>query len=214
MTNHNFVQVDFSQSQPPTSLQNYSQVALKKLSKAALPRSKLLAHKWDRQIFSVFCSLMRMRNKDFFNWWSVINSAAFHAKPLNSIPSFFRITILRGSLNKNLCGLKECNRDSRKVALYLATHYVNWLESKQSTTTDDVFQMVLNFVTMMTKFKHMVMAVRSGDSIMIESMYIEMLPLTVCNKKATQLASERNDFIAHIRIYDCFLWFVSSSSFQ
>ena len=40
---------------------------------------------------------------------------------------------------------------------------------------DDVFRMVLNFVTMMTNFKHMVMAVRSGDSIMIESMYIEML---------------------------------------
>ena len=73
--------------------------------------------------------------------------------------------------------LKECNKDSKKVALYLATRYVNWVESKRSTTTDDVFRMVLNFVTMMTKFKQMVMAVRSGDSIMIESMYVEMLPV-------------------------------------
>ena len=75
------------------------------MSKAALRRSTSLAHKWERQIFSVFCSLMRMRNKDFFNWWSVTNSAAFHAKPLNSIPSFFGITILWGSLNKKLGGL-------------------------------------------------------------------------------------------------------------
>ena len=74
-------------------------------------------------------------------------------------------------------GLRECNRDSKKVALYLATCYVNWVESKRSTTTDEVFRMVLNFVTMMTKFKHMVLAVRSGDSIMIENMYIEMLPV-------------------------------------
>ena len=37
--------------------------------------------------------------------------------------------------------------------------------------------MVLNYVTMMTKFNNMVMAVRSGDSIMIELMYIEMLPV-------------------------------------
>ena len=43
-----------------------------------------------------------MRNKDFFDWWSVINSAAFHGKPLNSIPSFFGITILRGSLKTKL----------------------------------------------------------------------------------------------------------------
>ena len=83
-------------------------------------------------------------------------------------------------------GLKEYNGDSRKVALYLATRYMNWVESKQSTTTDDVFRMVLNFVTMMTKFKHMVMAVRSGDSIMIKSMYIEMLPVfEVAAKKIT-----------------------------
>ena len=45
---------------------------------------------------------MRIRNKDYFDWWSVINSAAFHGKPLNSIPLFFGITILRGSLNKKL----------------------------------------------------------------------------------------------------------------
>ena len=108
MTDHNFVQVDKLASSLKVDLQPHYEIIVqllsKKLSKAAFRRSKSLAHKWDRQIFSVFCSLMRMRNKDFFDWWSVINSAAFHAKPLNSIPSFFGITILQGSLNKKLGG--------------------------------------------------------------------------------------------------------------
>ena len=80
-------------------------------------------------------------------------------------PQFIR------DLNK-ICG------EPKKVALFLATCYINWVDLKRESTTDDVFRMVLNYVTMMTKFKNMVMAVRSGDSsIMIESMYIEMLPV-------------------------------------
>ena len=65
-----------------------------------------------------------------------------------------------------------------KVAILVQPlSYINWIDFKRESTTDDVFRMVLNYVTMMTKFKNMVMAVRSGDSIMIESMYIEMLPV-------------------------------------
>ena len=78
----------------------------KKTNRAAYCRESSLEHKWDRQVFCVFCSLMPIHNKDHFDWWSaVLHSAAFHGKPLNSIPSFFGITtILRGSLNKKLGG--------------------------------------------------------------------------------------------------------------
>ena len=85
---------------------------------------------------------------------------------------------------ENVRHLRELRNDPKKVALYLTTHYLNWIESKRSSTTNDVFRMSLNFVTMMTKFKHMVMAGRSGDSIMIESMYVDMLPIfEVAGKK-------------------------------
>ena len=75
----------------------------KKMSRATYGRGSSLGNKLGIQVFCVFCALMRIHNKDHFDWWSVINSAAFHhGKPLNSIPSFFGITILRGSLNKKL----------------------------------------------------------------------------------------------------------------
>ena len=63
----------------------------KNMDKAGYRRASSLANKWDCQIFSVFCSLMRIRNKDYFDWWSVINSAAFHSKLMNSIPSFLAL---------------------------------------------------------------------------------------------------------------------------
>jgi hypothetical protein len=81
----------------------------KKMSAAEYNKSRLIANKWDRQIFSQFCSLMRMRNKDYFSWWSVINTAAFHGKPTNSIPSYFGITILKGSLATKLNGFMKAS---------------------------------------------------------------------------------------------------------
>ena len=65
----------------------------------------------------------------------------------------------------------------KEVAIFIAKYYIDWLESKRVSTTDEVFRMCINFTTIMHTFKNMVMAVRSGDSIMIESIYIQMLPV-------------------------------------
>ena len=51
--------------------------------------------RWDRQIFYVFCALMRIRNPRYFDWWTVINMAAYIGKPLTNIMSFFGITMLQ-----------------------------------------------------------------------------------------------------------------------
>ena len=51
--------------------------------------------RWDRQIFYVFCALMRIRNLKYFDWWTVINTAAYIGKPLTNITSFFGITMLQ-----------------------------------------------------------------------------------------------------------------------
>ena len=71
------------------------------------------------------------------------------------------------------------NIDCKEViAIFLAKHYIKWLKKKRENTTDEVFlRMVLIFVTLMHMYKNMVIAVHSGDYIMIEYMYVKFLPI-------------------------------------
>ena len=106
-TNNKLPQMDELASTLKVDLQTHYEIIVKllskKMDKAGYHRASSVTNKWDRQIFSVFCSLVRIRNKDYFDWWwSVINSVAFHSKPMNSIPSFFGITISKGSLKTKL----------------------------------------------------------------------------------------------------------------
>jgi len=72
--------------------------------------------------------------------------------------------------------VERIRRDEKEVAIYIAKYYLKWLKQKLRTTTDDVFRMVINFVIMMHMYKNLVIAVRSGDSMMIEYLYIKLLP--------------------------------------
>ena len=73
--------------------------------------------------------------------------------------------------------IRGLNRNRKEIAIFLAKYYIKWLEKKRKTTTDEVFRMTLNYVTLMHMYKNMVVAVRSGDSIMIEYMYVKFLPI-------------------------------------
>ncbi len=73
--------------------------------------------------------------------------------------------------------------DEKEVAIFLSTYYRRWLKCKLKTTTDDVFRMAISFVILMHMYKNLVIAVRSGDSMMIEYLYIKLLPVFESSSK-------------------------------
>ena len=79
--------------------------------------------------------------------------------------------------------MRRINRDAKAVAIYIAKYYLNWIKRKLKSTTDDVFRMILNYVILMHMYKNMVIAVRSGDSMMIEHMYVKLLPVFEASAK-------------------------------
>ena len=83
------------------------------------------------------------------------------------------------SRNKRLLGGGGRSKSGnwKEIAIFLPKYDIKWLEMKCKTTTDEVFRMTLNYVTLMQMYKNMVVAVRSGDSIMIEYMYVKFLPI-------------------------------------
>jgi len=57
----------------------------------------------------------------------------------------------------------------------------------RTETSDDVYRMILNYVKVMHMYRTMVIAVRSGDSIAIEAMYVNLLPLFETARKANYI---------------------------
>ena len=86
------------------NLQPHYEVISKLLAKSGTIDNKglLLEPRTDRQIFYIFCALMRIRNKHYFSWWTAMNTAAYHGKSHSNITSFFGITMLPYSLNRKL----------------------------------------------------------------------------------------------------------------
>ena len=86
------------------NLQPHYEVISKLLAKSGTIDNKglLLEPRTDRQIFYIFCTLMRIRNKHYFSWWTAMNTAAYHGKSHSNITSFFGITMLPYSLNRKL----------------------------------------------------------------------------------------------------------------
>ena len=74
-----------------------------------------LRQRWDRQIFYVFCSLMRIRNPKYFDWWTVINTAAYTGKPLTNITSYFGITMLQYSMKRKIDQLTHAKRAMNEI---------------------------------------------------------------------------------------------------
>ena len=64
--------------------------------------------------------------------------------------------------------IKKVKNNPKEVAVILAKHYLEWIELQRKDTSDEVYKMILNYVTMMNIYKNMLMAVQSRDAIMIE----------------------------------------------
>jgi hypothetical protein len=69
------------------------------------------------------------------------------------------------------------------LALKIAERYQLWVVHKRTTTNDECFQMVLNFVSMMDLYRVFRVSLRAGDAVMIEALYCKFLPLYLVTKK-------------------------------
>jgi len=72
--------------------------------------------------------------------------------------------------------LQSC-QDAEAFAIFIAEGYLDWLDEKRSSTTDEVFRMAINFMQMINLYREFRLALNTGDAIMIEWLYKEFLPL-------------------------------------
>ena len=68
-------------------------------------------------------------------------------------------------------------RESEQFAIHVAESFTKWIEDHRRQTTDQVFRMILNFVTIMNLYCLFHVGVRMGDAIIVEWTYWEMLSL-------------------------------------
>jgi len=67
-----------------------------------------------------------------------------------------------------LIQLGELDGEAKDIAIFLAKHYMDWIAKQRMETTDKVFMMSLNYVSVMNMYGNLKMAVRSGDSVGIK----------------------------------------------
>ena len=74
-------------------------------------------------------------------------------------------------------------KNPKNLSILIANGYLTWIDEKCTSTTDEVFRMMLNFVKTMTLCQQFRCSLSSGDSIMIEVLYQEFLPIFVLTNK-------------------------------
>ena len=76
-------------------------------------------------------------------------------------------------------GRREFNRlhDCEEFTVHLAKSYSAWIVKRRELKTNEVFRMVLNFVSVMNLYRLFRVAIRAGDAVMIEWTYKEILSL-------------------------------------
>ena len=72
---------------------------------------------------------------------------------------------------------------SSELALFIAEKYLNWLDEKRSSTTDEYFRMGTNYVYVISLYRLFKKALRAGDAIMIEWLYQQFLGIFLITKK-------------------------------
>ena len=82
-----------------------------------------------------------------------------------------------------------CKRNSKEYGLLIAKGYCAWLKQKQRTTTDEVFQMLVNFVLMVDDYRKFRMALNTGDAVMIECLYCDFCQSSISPRKSIMLQS-------------------------
>ena len=69
--------------------------------------------------------------------------------------------------------------DPATAALQIVQSFDTWTTDKLNTTTDEVFRLLLNFVSLTTRFMLFKEASTVGDSLMVETIYNEYLPVLI-----------------------------------
>ena len=77
----------------------------------------------------------------------------------------------------------KVEKDGREVAILIATQYHQWLLYKQQNSDDEVFRMCINFVLLVNTYREFRIALNTGDSVMIECLYNDFLPIFYLTRK-------------------------------
>ena len=80
-------------------------------------------------------------------------------------------------------------QDPKELAIHVAINYDKWIKTHLSDTTNEVFCMVLNFVTAMNLYWMFCVAVLCGNTVMIEWVYNEILDFSTFLEKCIIMKS-------------------------
>jgi hypothetical protein len=69
------------------------------------------------------------------------------------------------------------------LAALLGSQFLKWMETKSTTTTDEVLKMCLGFVQLTRKYKLFRLSVRYGDAILVEYLYEYFIPVWLMTSK-------------------------------
>jgi hypothetical protein len=70
-----------------------------------------------------------------------------------------------------------------ELAIQVATGFIHWRSEKRRSTTDQYLKMIISFVTLTDMYILFRQSLRAGDSIAIEWLYSEFLPVLLCTGK-------------------------------
>ena len=73
----------------------------------------------------------------------------------------------------------DVSRDPSTAAIKLVQSFDTFTADKLKSTTDEVFRLLLNFVSLTSRFMLFKEATTVGDSLMVETIYNEYLPVLV-----------------------------------
>ena len=78
--------------------------------------------------------------------------------------------------NNELLHRLQSTQDAKAFAILIVEEYLDCLDEKRSSTTDEVFRMAIKFMQMINLYREFRLALSTGDAIMIEWLYKEFLP--------------------------------------
>ena len=81
----------------------------------------------------------------------------------------------------------ESFEDEKELSVHVARNFLQWMELKQTSTTNKRFCMSSNYVYIMNFYRTFCLSVRAGDDVMIEWLYKEFLPIFLATEKTTYL---------------------------
>ena len=75
----------------------------------------------------------------------------------------------------------------KELSVHVARNFLEWMELKRKSSTDECFCVPLNYVYIMNIYWTFRLSVRAGDAVMIEWLYKEFLPIFLVTGKTHYL---------------------------